>query len=135
MESTDDQLICHFEWAVTSSGSQETYQVQVVIEPWLREDDARRQFEAEAGRLGGPEVDVKQEGDGAVSAIEAQGTGGFFYGESRVVFPQGFYLSTHLRGIYSSAGEAASILQLAQACMQEALERWSGDASGNNCPV
>ena len=123
MESGDDQLICNFEWEVTSGDSKETNQVQLMVEPWLSEDDARGQIKAEADRLAGPGIEVTQEGDGAVSGIEAQGTGGFFYGESRVVFPQGFHLSTHLRGIYSGAGEAASILQLAQACMQAALER------------
>ncbi|MCJ7514249.1 MAG: hypothetical protein MUO23_14950 [Anaerolineales bacterium] len=123
VESRDDQLICNFEWEVTSGGSEETNQVQVVIEPWLSEADARRQFKAEADRQGGSGGEVTLEGEGALYAIEAQGTGGFFYGESRAIFPQGFYLSTHLRGIYSSAGEAASILHSAQACMQAALER------------
>jgi hypothetical protein len=66
---------------------------------------------------------VTQEGDGALYAIEAQGTGGFFYGEARVVFPGGYYLSTHLRGLCSGAGEVQSILHKAQACMQAALER------------
>jgi hypothetical protein len=123
MESRDDQLICNFEWIVTSGDSKETNQVQLMIEPWLSEDDARGQIKAEADRLAGPGIEVTQEGDGAVYAIEAQGTGGFFYAESRAVFPKGYYLSTHLRGIYSGAGEARSILQLAQACMQQALER------------
>ena len=64
-----------------------------------------------------------QQGDGELYAIEAQGTGGFFYGESRVVFPRGYYLSTHLRGLCSGAGEAASVLHKAQACMQATLQR------------
>jgi len=60
---------------------------------------------------------------GELYAIEAPGTGGFFYGESRVVFPRGYYLSAHLRGLYSGAGEAAAILHKVQACMQSALQR------------
>jgi len=123
IEARDDRLICSFEWIVTSGDSKETNQVLLTIEPWLSEDDARGQFKAETDRLAGPGIEVTQEGDGALYAIEAQGTGGFFYGESRVVFPRGYYLSTHLRGIYSGAGEAASILHKAQACMQAALER------------
>jgi hypothetical protein len=122
-ESTGDHLTCSFEWTVKSGDSQEVNQVQLMIEPWLSQDDARRQLEAEAGRLGGPGVEITQEGNGALYAIEAQGTGGFFYGESRVILSEGFYLSTHLRGIYSGAGEVASILHTAQACMQAALER------------
>jgi hypothetical protein len=68
-------------------------------------------------------MEVTQQGDGELLAIEAQGTGGFFYGESRVVFPRGYYLSTHLRGLYSGAGEVQSILHKAQTCMQAALQR------------
>jgi len=70
-------------------------------------------------------MEVTQEGDGVLNAIVAQGTG-CFYGESGVVFPQGFYLSTHLCGTYSGGGEAASILRKAHACMQAALKRETG---------
>ncbi|MCJ7678217.1 MAG: hypothetical protein MUO35_10900 [Anaerolineales bacterium] len=71
MESTDDHLICSFEWLVTSGDSKEMNQVQLMIEPWLSEDDARGQLKAEADNLAGSGMDVTREGDGALYAVEA----------------------------------------------------------------
>ena len=53
--------------------------------------------------------------------IQKKGNAGFYYGEARHVFEQGYIISTHLRGYYSSGDEVISHLQKSFMCMGAAI--------------
>jgi hypothetical protein len=122
-ESHGDGLSCRYEWPVTVGDIHDTNQVQLYIDPWLSEEDALDRLAGEAQSLGSSGGEISIEGGQDLYYVEQRGDAGFYYGELRVVFPQGFYLGTDVRGYYSGAGEVSSILHEAQECMLAALER------------
>jgi hypothetical protein len=122
-ESNGDSLSCRYEWEVTVGDTHDVNRVQLYIDPWQSEEDALDRLAGEAQSLGSSGGEVSIEGGQDLYYVEKRGDAGFYYGELRVVFPQGFYLGTDVRGYYSSAGEVSSILHTAQQCMQAALER------------
>jgi hypothetical protein len=122
-ESHGDDLSCGYEWPVTVGDIHDTNQVQLYVDPWQSEEDALDQLAGEAQTLGSSGGEISIEGGQDLYYVEQRGDAGFYYGELRVVFPQGFYLGTDVRGYYSGAGEVSSILHEAQECMLAALER------------
>ena len=122
-ESDGVSLSCFYEWDVTVGDTHDTNRVQLYIDPWQSEEDALDELAGEAQKLGSSGGEVSIEGGQDLYYVEKRGDAGFYYGELRVVFPQGFYLGTDVRGYYSGAGEVSSILHTAQQCMQAALER------------
>jgi hypothetical protein len=132
-ENDGTNLSCSYEWDVAIGNTHDTNQVHLEIDAWQSEQAALSQLKSDAQSLGSLGGEISMEGDRDLYYIEKRGDAGFFYGELRVVFPQGFSLGTQVRGYHSGADEASSIRHKANqsACSR----RLSARGGSGGCTV
>ena len=122
---SDGRLTCNFAWAALVVGGTpgDWNQVQSSIAPWKTLADARQRLAADGKQLRSSGAKGMWDQDSLFYG-EKRGTAGFYYGEARVVYEEGYYLSLHLRGYYESGeDQVRSIFEKADQCMRAAIER------------
>ncbi len=101
--------------------TKDTNKVQTEIGAWTTLDAAYAQLNSEASQMSASGAKLWR-GQNYVYNVDSRG-GNFYYGEGRNVFPEGYYLATHVRGYYGTGQEVQDLMSKSNDCMTKAIAR------------